>query len=193
MATALQDLIDKRAGVWATAQDYDKRKKAGDEFSAEDEAGWTRALDDVDKLGTEIENMQRSAALDSKFSEIDENARRQAADAATPDAQPTDNDYRSAFDSYMRHGMTDIAPEQRQLLQAQFRNLAPGAEQRALGTTSGSVGGYTVPEGFWAKVTETMKYYGGATVGAEEIATTAGNSLPWPTNDDTANVGYILG
>ena len=39
MATALQDLIDKRAGVWATAQDYDKRKKAGDEFSAEDEAG----------------------------------------------------------------------------------------------------------------------------------------------------------
>lgn len=193
MATALQDLIDKRAGVWATAQDYDKRKKAGDEFSAEDEAGWTRALDDVDKLGTEIENMQRSAALDSKFSEIDENARRQAADAATPDAQPTDNDYRSAFDSYMRHGMTDIAPEQRQLLQAQFRNLAPGAEQRALGTTSGSVGGYTVPEGFWAKVTETMKYYGGATVGAEEIATTAGNPLPWPTNDDTANVGYILG
>lgn len=193
MATALQDLIDKRAGVWATAQDYDTRKKAGDEFSAEDEAGWTRALDEVDKLGTEIENMERSAALDSKFSEIDENARRQAADASTPDAQPTDKDYRSAFDAYMRQGMSDISLEQRQLLQAQFRNLAPGAEQRALGTTSGSVGGYTVPEGFWAKVTETMKFYGGAADGAEEINTTSGNPLPWPTNDDTANVGYILG
>lgn len=195
MATALQDLVDQRASAWAKAQDFDTRKKAGDEFSAEDTQGWTRALDDVDRLGAEIENIQRSEALDAKFSQIDENARREAANGASAAGQdaPKDSEYREAFVAYMRDGMTDIAPEHRQLLQAQFRNLTPGAESRALGTTSGSVGGYTVPEGFWAKVTETMKYYGGAVDGAEVISTTTGNPLPWATNDDTSNVGYILG
>ncbi len=194
MATALQDLVDKRASVWAEAQAFDTRKKAGDEFSAEDQAAWTRALDDVDRLGAEIENMERSAALDTKFGQIDEAARREAANAASAagDDAPKDAEYREAFNGYLRHGMQDIRPEHRQLLMAQFRS-ADGSETRALGTTSGSVGGYTVPEGFWAKVTETMKYYGGATFGAEEISTTSGNPLPWATNDDTANVGYILG
>lgn len=194
MATAIQDLVDKRASVWADAQAFDTRKKAGDEISAEDQAAWTRALDDVDKLGAEIENMQRSAVLDAKFGQIDEAAQREAAGAASAagDDAPKDSEYREAFNGYLRHGMADIRPEHRQLLQAQFRS-ADGAETRALGTTSGSVGGYTVPEGFWAKVTETMKYYGGAVEGAETITTTSGNPLPWATNDDTANVGYILG
>ena len=194
MATALQDLIDKRANAWAQAQDFDTRKKAGDEFTAEDTAGWTRALDEVDRLGTEIENIERSTALDAKFSAIDENARRSAAGASTPpdNSKPSGDEYRSAFDAYMRRGMGGVSAEHRELLQGNFLAL-DGSETRALGTTSGSVGGYTVPEGFWAKVTETMKYYGGAVDGAEVINTTSGNPLPWPNNDDTANVGYILG
>lgn len=190
----IQDITDKRAAAFAQSEEFRSRVDKGDELSAEDNAAWERALDEVDTLGKQIENQTRDGKLAESFAKIDEASQRQAAEGARPTDEPTDKDYRSAFDAYMRHGMTDIAPEQRQLLQAQFRALdGNGNETRALGTTSGSVGGYTVPEGFWAKVTETMKYYGGATVGAEEISTTAGNPLPWPTNDDTANVGYILG
>ncbi len=182
----IQDLREKRANAWALAQDFDTRKKAGDTLDGEAEAAWTRALDEVDALGVEIENLERSATLGAKFDEIDEAARRQAATAGTPadgTGQP-DGEYRSAFGAYMRSGLTGLDAEQATLLQSQFR---------ALGTTSGSVGGYTVPEGFWAKVTETMKAFGGAAVGAESIGTDSGNSLPWPTNDDTSNTGYILG
>ena len=180
----IQDLREKRANAWALAQDFDTRKKAGDTLDGEAEAAWTRALDDVDALGAQIENLERSATLGAKFDEIDESARRAAADLPNQADASSDDEYRAVFDAYLRHGAADLPVEQRQLLQAQYR---------ALGTTSGSVGGYTVPEGFWAKVTETMKFFGGASVGAEEITTTSGNSLPWPTNDDTSNTGYILG
>jgi HK97 family phage major capsid protein len=66
-------------------------------------------------------------------------------------------------------------------------------ELRAMGTTTGSSGGYTVPQGFWAKVTTSAKAFGGLRRLAESIPTDTGNDLPWPTNDDTGNVGHILG
>src|SRR5690606_8991871 len=66
-------------------------------------------------------------------------------------------------------------------------------ELRAQGTGTGGAGGYTVPEGFWAKVTETMALFTGASVGAETIITSTGADLPWPTNNDTGNEGYFLG
>jgi HK97 family phage major capsid protein len=64
---------------------------------------------------------------------------------------------------------------------------------RAAGTSVGSSGGYLVPTGFRNIVTETMKAFGGLRRFAEVISTDNGADLPWPTNDDTSNVGAILG
>ncbi len=63
----IQDLREKRANAWALAQDFDTRKKAGDTLDGEAEAAWTRALDEVDALGVEIENLERSANLGATF------------------------------------------------------------------------------------------------------------------------------
>ena len=52
--------------------------------------------------------------------------------------------------------------------------------------------GYTVPTAFRDKFVETMKYYGPMLREAEVINTASGATLPWPTNDDTANVGALL-
>ena len=38
----------------------------------------------------------------------------------------------------------------------------------------------------WAKVTETLKYYGPVLQIVEIVNTATGNTLPWPTNDDTS-------
>jgi HK97 family phage major capsid protein len=56
----------------------------------------------------------------------------------------------------------------------------------------GSAGGYTVPEGFWNRVSETMLAYGNVAGVANVISTSTGNDLPWMTNDGTGNVGAIL-
>ncbi len=65
-------------------------------------------------------------------------------------------------------------------------------ELRAAGTATGAAGGYTVPEGFRNTVTESMVAFGGIRRLAEVITTDTGATLPWPTNDDTANAGAIL-
>lgn len=187
---SIQQLRDQRAAAWAQAQEFNSRNDRGDDMSGEDETAWARALADVDRLGTEIENRETTAALSSRFGEIDDQARAEGAAAATGQpAQASDADtYRTTFMKYLALGPQALNPDEAALMAANF-----GQIQNAQGVSTGSAGGYTVPEGFWRKVTETMKYFGGATIGAEVITTQTGAPLPWPTNDDTANEGYFIG
>lgn len=66
------------------------------------------------------------------------------------------------------------------------------AEYRAQSEGTNSAGGYTVPTGFRNKLVERLKMFGGIAEAAEVITTSEGNSLPYPTIDDTANVGEIV-
>lgn len=189
----IQQITDERAVAFAQSEEFRARAESG-ELSTEDSAAWTRALDEVDRLGVIKSNMERDAALTSSFANIDEQARSEGAGASTPvDANASAAEYRQAFGAFMRSGANGLSAEQSQTLQRGFSGFGDDPELRALGAATGSAGGYTVPEGFWAKVTETLKFYGGAEDGAEVITTSIGNTLPWPTNDDTANVGYMLG
>jgi len=195
----IQELVDERATTFAQAEEFATRHAAGTDMSPEDHQAWERALSEVDRLGTVIATRQRTEALRTRFDEIDEQSRAEAAGAGTPaggDAGGGGDDsqaYRAAFGSWCRNGMARLSAAEQELLHRGAVELSPD-QARALGaTTGGSAGGYTVPEGFWAKVTETMKYFGGAADGAEEITTSTGNKLPWATNDDTANEGYYVG
>ncbi len=183
----LQELRDKRAAAWAKAQEFNQRNADGEEMSAEDEASWARALDEVDELGDQIRNRERTETLDKRFEEIDGETREGGAgdDGQRHEGDPDDS-YREAFDAYIRFGLGELNPEQRQ-------QLADAAvDVRAQGIATGGAGGYTVPQGFWAKVTETMLHFGGVMGNVEVLNTDAGNDIPWPTNDDTANKGSIL-
>lgn len=187
----LKDKIDQRASVWSQMQEI-RDAVAKDDWTDELRASWDKADADLVRLTGDIEREERESKLDGQFKEIDERTT-----VITPDGAPAERDqeeqYRSAFVKFLRFGQGDLDQEERSLLHANFRSAADDPAVRALGTTSGAVGGYTVPTAFWAKVTETMKFYGGAIEGAEQINTDAGNAINWPTNDDTANVGYILG
>lgn len=177
----IRELREKRANVWAQAQEFNTRHTAGEEMSAEDHAAWTRALNEIDELAGQVANLERTEQLDKRFASID--AATVTVDGVGDEAR-SDSEYRKAFDKYLRTGVPSLDNEERQLLQANFRAQAVG---------TGSAGGYTVPQGFWAKVTETMKYFGGVLqAGSEVINTDSGQTLPWPTCDDTGNSGAIL-
>lgn len=179
--TTLRELREKRAGIWAQVQEYRDRAARGDDMSAEDEAAWTRGLDEVDQLGEQIATRERTETLDQRFADIDAQTRVDARDPG--DGAGSVDQYRAAYDKWVRGGMNGLDAEERALLDQNFR---------ALGTDTGAAGGYTVPEGFWAKVTETMKAFGGVRNVAEVVPTSTGQNLPWPTNDDTSNTGEIL-
>lgn len=96
--------------------------------------------------------------------------------------------------------LVDVAPAApagdtlERAFEAFLRTGAPNddiVELRAQGEGTGSAGGYLVPDGFLARITEAMKAFGGIQDVAEVITTTTGNPLPWVTNDDTSNEGGI--
>lgn len=80
-----------------------------------------------------------------------------------------------AFESYLRTGQQNM-------------DLV---ELRAQSEGTPSAGGYMVPDGFRNKLIEVMKSFGGLESAAEVITTESGNTIEWPTLDDTANEGEI--
>lgn len=58
-------------------------------------------------------------------------------------------------------------------------------------STSNTEGGYTVPPGFRQKLVEVQAAFGGFAAEADSLTTTSGETLRFPSNDDTANSGAI--
>lgn len=86
----------------------------------------------------------------------------------------------TAVSLYLRHG-NKVTAEQ------------AIAIRNAMSTTTGSEGGYTVPSEIATMVVQKLKEYGGMRDVAEILSTGSGNSLSYPTNDGTAEVGEIVG
>lgn len=180
----LRQMIEKRANVWSQMQEI---REAVDKDGWTDELRqkWDRADADLVQYNADIEREERSLAIDSSLSQIDDQTR--AVDTRGVETRTAAEQYREAFNVFLRFGAGEgsrLTAEQRQLLQAN--------QQRAMQTDTGAAGGYTVPDAFWAKVTEVMKYFGGVRNVAEIAATGNGQPLPWPTNDDTGNTGEIV-
>ncbi|MFD5875701.1 phage major capsid protein [Streptomyces sp. NPDC060322] len=188
----LQTLLDKRAQAWDKAQEFQAR---GDDkpLSAEDRSAWDAALVDVEQLSKDIETEERHSRLASvDYSQI------AAPSADTEEAEEARvrhggeqgvTAYNDAWRSWLRDGTQDLTSEERNVLRSGW---VDGKELRAQGVATGAAGGYVVPPAFRAKMVETMKFYGAMRQISEIITTESGVTLPWPTNDDTANVGAIL-
>jgi HK97 family phage major capsid protein len=94
------------------------------------------------------------------------------------------HEFERAFDSYLRRGMSGLNQEQRGILERH--------ETRDLSVGTNTAGGFTVPPGFLQRITDAMKAFGGMLDVANVIDTDSGQSLVWPSADDTGNVGAIL-
>lgn len=178
---AIKDLKEKRANVWSQANELLEQKN--DDWTAEDQSTWDNYNSELDALSGQIERSEKLLGIDTKFEEIDD---KREEETGTPKDQ-----YKETFDRYMKRGMSALEESDKQTL---LRGFVPNTadEQRALSVGTDSAGGYTVPEGFWNKITETMKAYGGVQEVSNVITTATGQNLPWMTNNDTTNVGAIL-
>jgi len=184
----LKDLLDQRASAWDKAQEFQNRAAAAAELSAEDRSAWDAALADVERLSTDIEREERHARLSNvDYSQvIDATKENDEERHGGPDRAAA---YADAWRSWMRDGSTELSGEERTTLRTGW---VDGKELRAAGVATGAAGGYMVPAPFRAQLIETMKFYSSMRDVAQVITTATGATLPWPTNDDTANVGAIL-
>lgn len=164
-------LIEKRAAAMCVAKDLllaaekENRATTPEEASQIDEAYAT-----FERCDADLARLKRRDELDARFDAGP--AVESRGEFGGGLGRSVDSPETRAFDTYLRTG--------------------DATELRAMGVLTGSEGGYTAPPEFWAKVTETLKFYGGIRRRADYVSTETGNPLSWPTNDDTSNTGEIV-
>lgn len=155
----------------------DKEKRS---LTAEEDAQYTKMDEDFEAVSKRIEREMKLENATRSIAEI-EFAKKQKEGGVTGDNDDSEKRYADAFKEYCTRGFGRTSPENQDLLQ-----------KRALSTTTGSEGGYLVPEGFSKQIAERMAYEGPMLTVGYGLNTTTGNPIPWPTNDDTANEGEWL-
>lgn len=184
----INNLLERRANTWAQYQEILARDATT--WTAEDRQSMDRMDTEIAQLSSDIERLQAGAALDARFSAIDRSGD-PSAPATTTGTQRSDEElYAEAFRAWAQGGHGGVSAEHRAVLEAGW---VSNPELRALGAATGAAGGFTVPQGFRAVLTETMKYFSSVIGLANVIETDTGNDLVWPGNDDTGNEGAYLG
>lgn len=186
----LQALRDKRAAVWQEMQNVNDVKDRA--LTKAEVERWDQLEKDLNSLTDQIAVGDKEQNLRGHFAEHQRTLgqpQEPALDTSKADGGDSRDARAAAYRSWVRFGRNGLTADEREAL---GDPLAVTKELRAQGVATGAAGGYTVPEGFRARIIETMKAFGNVRQVAEVIETEAGNTLPWPTNDDTANVGAIL-
>lgn len=179
-------LREQRANVWNQMTAI--IEIAAENRTAEQNQSYDRMEADYDRLTAEIEREERHEARAAENSRVDRSGVVPAnREPGSLDDATADERYRAVFGSFLRNGMNALNSDDRGLMQSRFSTI-----QNAAGVGTGAAGGYLVPAEFRNTLIETMKWYGPMLQLAEVINTDSGANLPWPTNDDTANVGAIL-
>jgi len=188
---SLVDLLQKRANLWEQAKAiHDRSVEEKRALHADEEEQYNRLIEEIDGLTATIEREKRmeeqratmEAAAFHKKQGKKKDEQRQVPVLET-------EEYRSAYQNWLKLGVQGLDDEQRSILEQGRQSL----ESRALSAVTGSAGGYTVPQGFYNEIIEAMKTFGGMRqVRYTSVRTAAGNDLPIPTNDDTANKGAIV-
>lgn len=188
MSNRLDDLVERQNRLWNRMQEIQRvSEDEKRDWTAEERENWDKAETELRSVSEDIERLERSKQL----GEVDRSKQLDVDTGPADDKRETgadkDERYTEAFGKYLRGGLERLTMAERDLLIANA-----GDEIRAQGTTSGSVGGYLIPPGYRAVMTEALKAYGGLINHANVITTSTGNPLQWPSNDDTGNVGAIL-
>ena len=170
-------LLEKRAGLIAQLKELGEEAK-GREMTAEEQSKWDKLFDDTEALRRRAENVQKLAELEAEAAAEPE----QVIEAKAITTEETEAEYRKAFMKYIRAkaGIGRLTENDINILEA-----------RAQSTTS-TAGGYTIPTTMGSAIQTALLNYGGMYANSRIIKTAGGESMTWPTVDDTANVAYQL-
>lgn len=182
---SIQQLREARAEKAKEAKNL--LDQAGDDFNNQakpDRKGDKDKIDaiyaEIDRIDDQIAAVERSMALQAG----DENAP-SAAELSGATRTPEDVDAK-VFSAWLRGGYNGLSAEHRaHIAQRPRGDMSAGDASR---------GGYTAPSDFAANLLERLAAFGGVRQsGATVIQTSGGNDIDWPTVDETAQEGEIVG
>ncbi|HEX4381247.1 MAG TPA: phage major capsid protein [Candidatus Acidoferrum sp.] len=201
-----RELREERAKKVAEARKF--IDKPANEVTKEDRAKFDTIMADCDTIKGDIDRLERQAALDAELEEVTRTASNdpvQRQQREQDEVDPTkeaalevrnkaitlrkQEKYRAAYTDYLRNGLVPSAHERG--MSEEHRKLV--AEQRDMGVGTGALGGFFVPQGFVQDIESAMKFYGDMLSACSFLDTATGNTLPYPTDNDTTNSGEIVG
>lgn len=182
----IKALRDQRAAKAKEARNL-LDTNTGDKWSKDIEAQVDAIYEEIDRIDAQIERAEKQAKIDGDAA-ADDNAR-EAGERALNNLSPEQREqaaaYRAAFRNFLIHGERGISNEEMTVLRS-------GRPQNAQSVGTGSAGGYIVPTGFGGELLEALKAFGGMRSVATVIQTASGATLPWPTVDETGQIGEIV-
>lgn len=184
-----KEIREKIANLWEQQKALlQAARDGGRDLTAEESAVYDRREAEMDRLDADLIRAEKHEARDAAYSRVDRSGIVPRDDE--PSGDEANAEYARVFKSFLRDGAAELNAEERAVLRQGF---VDGKEFRnAAGVGTGAAGGYAVPPGFRDAFIETLKYYGPMLQLAETLEPETGANLPWPTNDDTGNVGAIL-
>jgi HK97 family phage major capsid protein len=181
----LIELRQERGRLITEAQELLKNS-TGNTIDKEQESRFDALMADADGIADRIKREERAAEARASVDVVAEPTTKPGDEHR---AGPSADEQRAAFLDYVRHGVANMKPEHRALAQGRIG----GYESRDLSVGTNAAGGYTVPTGFYQKLTDAQKAYGGMRQSrATILQTESGNPLPFATDNDTSNVGALL-
>lgn len=179
----LHELQEKRRNI--AAQMRTLHDKIGDNaWTDEQRTEWNKMKTELDGVDAVISREEELRSMDEKF--VKEQEAAEAEKRAQKDGEKTlsvDERRGQAFNAFLRNGLTNLTPEERQALN----------EMRAQGVGVNDHGGYTVPKEMQARIVEQMKAYGGIASVAQILTTSDGRTIEWITTDGTTEEGELIG
>ena len=179
----LHELQEKRRNI--AAQMRTLHDKIGDNaWTDEQRTEWNKMKTELDGVDAVISREEELRSMDEKF--VKEQEAAEAEKRAKKDGEKTlsvDERRGQAFNAFLRNGLTNLTPEERQALN----------EMRAQGVGVNDHGGYTVPKEMQARIVEQMKAYGGIASVAQILTTSDGRTIEWITADGTTEEGELIG
>lgn len=149
-------------------------------------------LADVDKTLAEAERHERSekadAALRATVKPPENAILPEDTKCESADPKERDGKERDAFRIYMLNGENAMTQEQRSLLRK-----APVEQRAGQNVATNTAGGYLIPQGFQSELETAMVAYGNMLADCRVLDTPSGNTMFWPTSNDTGNEATLIG
>ena len=175
-------------------------------LTPEERTQWEARMADVDRLAGDIGQLERQADVEQRSGGLPNDPRQAGREDITPGnpgggGEPTDAQRRTeekrSFRAWMQYGPAGLTAEQIGVVHQRnviFDGGLPDLEKRALSAAAGggALGAYTVPVDAPYALEIALKSYGGIVGAADYIDTDNGALLPYPTMNDTGNVGETI-
>lgn len=175
---------EERGALHAKATEIIQKEK----ITPEDRVQFDAYMKDMDVLKGDIDRLERAAALEAEMADPANpggNARREP--PAGGEGSAVEEKHKRAFLAWGRNGMESLDTESRTVL------MQRRAEARDMGIGTGAGGGFFIPQGFVYEIESAMKYYGDMLGVCSYLDTATGNTMPYPTDNDTTNTGELVG